>query len=112
MGETKIKTPIKLLLVLAVLVALSGCLTVGNEFRYDAIPQIKVGQSTMQDVEQIFGMPVRRGMEEGDRVWTFAHYKANILGDFEGRDLVIKFDGLNKVKSISYNSTNPDEAIR
>ena len=101
-----------LLLAFVTLMALSGCITVGNEFRYDAIPQIKAGESTMQDVEQIFGLPIRRGMEEGDRVWTYAHYKANILGDFQGRDLIIKFDGLNKVKSVSYNSTNPDEAIK
>ena len=105
-------TALRLLLSIAFVVGLSGCITIGDEFRYDAIPQIKKGETTMQDIEQIFGIPLRKGMEEGDRVWTFAYYKANILGVLEGRDLVIKFDGLNKVKSVSYNSTNPDEAIQ
>ena len=94
----------------AVLVALSGCITVGNEFQFSAIPQIKIGTTTMSDIQQIFGNPIRTGVEEGDRVWTYIHYKANVLGDLEGRDLVVKFDGLNKVKTFSYNSTNPEEA--
>ena len=101
------KNSLGLVVLFALLVGLSGCITVGHEFQFSAIPQIQTGKTSMKDIQQIFGNPIRTGQEEGDLVWTYAHYKANILGDFEGRDLVVKFGSDNTVKSVSYNSTDP-----
>ena len=97
------------MLVLSLLVA--GCITIGEKFRPEAIEQIKPGQTTDKDVLQIFGNPVRTGINDGVREWTYAHYKASAFGKFEGRDLVIKFNSDGTVKSYSYSTTDPKEDI-
>jgi hypothetical protein len=84
----------------------SGCITVGREFPQDAVAYIKVGQTTLDEIRATFGIPVRTGIEEGKVAWTYARYHANVLGDFDGKDLIIRFDDQNKVTGISFSSTD------
>ncbi|HKI96933.1 MAG TPA: outer membrane protein assembly factor BamE [bacterium] len=100
------------LLALALPLIVAGCISIGAEFRPQAVELVKPGQTTDQEVLKIFGNPVRTGVaDDGSREWTYAYYKASAFGSFEGRDLIIKFDDNGKVKSFSYHTTDPKENI-
>ncbi len=96
---------------LAVAGLLAACMTVGEEFRKEAVELIEPGQTTDKEILKIFGNPVRTGIaEDGSREWTYAYYRAG-MGGFEGYDLVLKFDDRGRVKSFSYHTTDPEEEI-
>jgi outer membrane protein assembly factor BamE (lipoprotein component of BamABCDE complex) len=95
---------------LMVTLSLAGCITIGQDFRSEAVDLVKPGQTTDEEVLKIFGNPVRTGIaDDGLREWTYARYHANIFGRFEGRDLVVKFDENGRVKTLSYNTTDPKD---
>ncbi|MBD3610782.1 MAG: outer membrane protein assembly factor BamE [Gammaproteobacteria bacterium] len=90
--------------LLAMLIALSGCVTVGEEFPVNKLETIQKGQ-TKTEVAKIFGQPWRVGKDMGYRTWTYVHYKISLFGEQKTRDLVIRFDTADKVVSFTFNST-------
>ncbi len=99
-------------LAFGVIVALAGCVTVGREFRSESVDLIKPGVTTLDEVRKMIGDPVRTGTEDGKIVWTYMRYHANIVGDFDGKDLILKFDDQNKVLGMSFNSTDVGRALK
>jgi outer membrane protein assembly factor BamE (lipoprotein component of BamABCDE complex) len=95
-----------------VALALAGCITLGKDFPQDAVDLIKPGTTTLEEVRKIFGNPIRTGTEDGKVVWTYLRYHANIVGDFDGKDLIVKFDDQNKVLGVSFNSTEVGRPLK
>jgi outer membrane protein assembly factor BamE (lipoprotein component of BamABCDE complex) len=102
------------MLVLSVVLAgaLAACITIGNDYPETAVDIIKPGTTTLDDVRKIFGNPVRTGLDDGKVTWTYMRYHANIAGDFDGKDLIVKFDDQNRVLSISYSSTDVAKPLK
>lgn len=100
-------TKISALLVFGSLAAsqLTGCFTVGQEFAGSRVPEIKIGQTTKQDITNIFGRPWRTGMEDGHGTWTYGIYKYSLFGAEDNQDLLIRFDNQGVVRSYTFNST-------
>jgi len=92
--------------------ALSSCITIGNDFPQNAVSALKPGTTTLDDVRRMFGNPVRTGLDDGKLTWTYLRYHANIAGDFSGKDLVVKFDDQNKVISVSFSSTDTAQPLK
>lgn len=84
---------------------LMGCFTVGQEFAGSRVSEIRIGQSTRQDVENIFGTPWRRGSEDGKSTWTYGIYKYYLFGPADTQDLLIRFDNHGIVRSYTFGST-------
>jgi outer membrane protein assembly factor BamE (lipoprotein component of BamABCDE complex) len=84
---------------------LTGCFTVGQEFAGSRVPEIKVGQTTRQDISNIFGKPWRTGMEDGRPTWTYGIYKYSLFGADDTQDLLIRFDQQGLVRSYTFSST-------
>ncbi|MGR8930996.1 MAG: outer membrane protein assembly factor BamE domain-containing protein [Gammaproteobacteria bacterium] len=84
---------------------LTGCFTVGQEFAGSRVPEIKIGQSTKQDIENTFGTPWRRGAEDGKSTWTYGIYKYYLFGPADTQDLLIRFDNQGIVRSYTFGST-------
>ena len=97
--------------LLGLVLMLTGCLSVGKEFKFVDVPKIKAGKTTINDIEEMFGIPVRTGVDEGRLVYTYADYYADIFGDFSGRDLVIKFAANKTVYTYTYNTTDKSESL-
>ena len=95
---------------LAVLCA--GCMTVGRDFPVAPVDSVEIGTTTMADVRRLFGEPWRRGVEDGERTWTFAKYHYNVFGATQTRDLKVRFDAKDRVVAFSFNSTFPEDAKR
>lgn len=92
-------------LALALLGGTIGCATVGHEFSPGYVPQIMIGQTTKSDMRLMFGEPYRRGIDDGDSTWTYVHYKFRLFGEhMKTRDLLIRWDKDDRVRSYSYNS--------
>jgi hypothetical protein len=90
---------------LALLGGTIGCATVGHEFSPAYVPQVVIGQTTKSDMRLMFGEPYRRGIDDGDSTWTYVHYKFRLFGEhMKTRDLLIRWDKDDRVRSYSYNS--------
>lgn len=84
---------------------LTGCFTVGQEFAGSRVPEIKIGQTTRQEITNIFGRPWRTGMEDGKTTWTYGIYKYSLFGADDTQDLLIRFDPQGVVRSYTFSST-------
>ena len=92
---------------LALLIA--GCASVGKEFPADKVPLIRIGQTTQQEVREMFGSPWRVGLEDGKPTWTYGSYYYSAGGQKQAQDLVIRFDDRNRVSSYTYSTTDHDK---
>ena len=95
-----------LMLLIAISLPVTGCMpTVGEAFPFDKVRQIEVDKTTMAEIREMFGDPWRTGLENGDKTWTYGEYGVNL-----SRDLVIRYDEQNVVKSYSFSSSEPEDA--
>ena len=85
-----------------------ACVSVGRDFPADPIAGLRVGKTSQCDVKQTFGSPWRTGFEDGQRTWTYGHYRYSLFGAAYARDLVLKFDDAGVLRSYTYASTEPD----
>lgn len=84
---------------------LSGCVTVGHEFPAGQVSSIKIGESTQNDITNLFGTPWRTGVENGLKTWTYGDYNYSLFGNGNSEDLVVRFNKYNIVSSYTFNST-------
>lgn len=85
-----------------------GCFTMGRNFPgKDAINRIQIGKTTKLELMETFGSPYRTGVEDGDQTWTYAYWKVRLV-KVSTRDLYVKFDKNDVVKSYSYNTNLPE----
>ncbi|MDX1588942.1 MAG: outer membrane protein assembly factor BamE [Oleiphilaceae bacterium] len=90
---------------LLLLAWLSGCATVGQEFPAAPVSDIRIGETSKEEVREMFGPPWRVGVENGKRTWTYGHYRYRLIGEPSTRDLLIRFNSRNIVEHFSFNTT-------
>jgi hypothetical protein len=95
-------------LALALPLLLAACFSVGRPFPGGPIPSLEPGRSTQEDVRRAFGPPWRVGLTDGQRTWTYGHYRYSLFGANSARDLVCKFDERGVLISYDYSSTERD----
>ena len=101
-----LKKPIRVSsLVFAILFFIAGCATVGRDFPVHPVAQLVIGTTSVGEVKELFGEPWRVGLEDGQKTWTYGHYKYSAFNDDQTKDLIIRFDNQGKVASYSFNST-------
>lgn len=84
---------------------MTGCMTVGKEFTTSRVEDIRIGQTSQQEILEMFGSPWRMGLEDGRKTWTYGRYKYSLFESDETQDLVIRFDNQGVVRSYTYNSS-------
>ncbi|MDR9467956.1 outer membrane protein assembly factor BamE [Marinospirillum sp.] len=102
------KTWLTLAFILLAAFIISGCASVGKPYAEHKVSEIKVGETTRQQVEEMFGPPWRTGLESGMTTWTYGHYRYSLFSDDRTSDLVVRYDENNKVDSYTYNRTTAD----
>ena len=96
-------------LACAVAVAVAGgCATVGRDFPSSGVTAIQMGQTTQQQVRELFGDPWRVGVEDGRPTWTYGRYRYKLFGETQTKDLVVRFDEQNRVHSYTFSTTEPE----
>jgi len=98
------KFSMKALGALGLAAAMAGCVTLGGPFNTARVPSIAVGKTTQDDVEKIFGLPYRTGIEDGDTTWTYLDYHLRLFGPQSTKDLYIRFNPDGTVKSYAFNT--------
>lgn len=88
---------------------LAGCMSVGQDFEVSAVRRIEIGQTTRNDVRRMLGDPWRTGVDDGQKTWTYGHYRYSLFGPSDSRDLVIRFDEQGIVRSYTFNSSYPED---
>ena len=93
-----------MLLVVLSLPVISCMPSMGRAFPVQKVRQIEIEKTTMAEIRQMFGDPWRTGLDNGKRTWTYGEYGMTIT-----RDLVIRFDDVNVVKSYSFSSSAAED---
>ena len=88
---------------------LQGCATVGKEFPVTGVTDIKIGETTQEQILTMFGSPWRTGIEDGQLTWTYGRYRYNLFKEARTKDLVVRFNDKNVVVSYTYNTTEHDK---
>lgn len=86
-----------------------GCATIGKKFDVAPVTRLQIGETTMEEVREMFGTPWRTGIDDGRRTWTYGHYRYSIFSRAKTRDLVIRFEN-GVVYSYTFNSTEPEDS--
>ena len=89
--------------------AASACVTIGEPFPATEVPRIEIGVTTQDDLTEMFGAPYRKGYDDGDRTWTWVHYRLALIGATRSRDLYVRFDSTGRVASYSFNTNFPED---
>ena len=93
-------------LVIAIaLLTFGGCARIGYDFNAQKVQEIKIGETTQNDIVTMFGHPWRKGIENGVTMWTYGRYTYRVIGETDTKDLIVKFDDDGKVKSYTFNET-------
>src|SRR6185436_282466 len=91
------------------LVGLSGCVTLGNDFATTTLAWLKPAETAKTEVLKKLGTPFRVGVDAGDPTWTYGYYRWSAFGESSTKDLVIRWGADGKVKSYTLNTSLPDE---
>lgn len=85
----------------------TACSNVGSNFDTNLVKQIQNGKTTIEDVEKLLGTPYKRGMQNGNSIWTYEYDQYRALGEKSSKDLAIVFDNKGVVKSHQVMSSQP-----
>lgn len=86
-----------------------SCATIGHRFPPENVALIRNGETTKSQLLGQFGLPYRRGIEDGDSTWTYVYYKFRLFGEnLRTRDLYLRFGPDGVVRSYTYNSNLDD----
>ena len=87
---------------------LSACGTVGKEFDESLYAIILEGTTTNKEIRIMFGPPFRKGIQNGDPVWTYEYNYVNAFGTDIMKDMIIVFGKDGVVKSHQLMNSSPE----
>ena len=109
--KISIKTFNKILLSITtvIILSISGCASIGQDFPVSDVALIEIGKTTQKQVSNMFGSPWRTGLESGQKTWTYGSYSYGLFQDKNAKDLVVRFDDRNIVASYTFSTTEHSE---
>ena len=108
-GYNKLLVNLLVGLAAMLMLFLVGCATVGRDFPVARVSDIRIRETTQNEIRAMFGSPWRVGVESGRRTWTYGKYRYRLFGEASTQDLVIRFDERNIVVSYTFNTTEHQE---
>ncbi len=97
----------RIITAICLVLSLTSCATIGRNFTASKVYDIQIGKTTAAEIREMFGEPWRVGIEDGMPTWTYASYHYSALGETKTKDLTIRFDANNIVRSYTFNSSDP-----
>ncbi len=91
------------------IIFIAGCATVGQDFPTSRVSDIKIGETTQNDIRRMFGSPWRVGIEDGQRTWTYGNYGYGLFTEKSAKDLLIRFNDNDIVASYTFSTTEHGE---
>ena len=87
----------------------SGCITLGKDFPVSNVSVIKIGQTTKNEIRKLFGSPWLSGIQNAELAWTYGNYDYSLFGKREAKDLVVQFDDKGIVTTYTFSTTDHNE---
>lgn len=84
-----------------------GCGTTGKNFNESLYKNIIAGTTTHKEIQAMFGLPFKKGVQNGSKVWTYEYNAYNSLGNDTTKDMVIVFTPSGVVKSHQMMTNQP-----
>lgn len=94
--------------IIVLAVFLSGCGAVGKNFDESLYANIAKGTTTQKDILAMFGPPFKKGIQNGNSVWTYEYNYANSFGADIIKDMIIVFEKNGVVKSHQLMANTPE----
>ena len=91
------------------LYAIAGCGSIGKPFDPALAETIVKGQTTLTEIQNKFGEPFKRGIQNGDRVWVYEYSEYRGNSNALSKNLTVVFDNNDVVKSHQTMSTAPKQ---
>jgi hypothetical protein len=110
MGTEKVKINSALVLNIFLLISLLfiyGCGSTGKKFNESLYKNIIAGTTTHKEIQAMFGLPFKKGIQNGFKVWTYEYNAYNSLGNDITKDMVIVFTPSGVVKSHQMMTNQP-----
>ena len=94
--------------VMFLVIFLASCYgTVGKNFDSSELKSIQNNATSQEEIFEKLGAPFKKGIENGQVMWTYQFDQWNALRPTHSKDLVILFDKENIVKAYRYTTSNP-----
>ena len=94
--------------VMFLVIFLASCYgTVGKNFDSSELKSIQNNVTSQEEIFERLGAPFKKGIENGQVMWTYQFDQWIALGPAHSKDLVILFDKENIVKAYRYTTSNP-----
>ena len=94
--------------VIFLVIFLASCYgTVGKNFDNSELKSIQNNVTSQEEIFERLGAPFKKGIENGQVMWTYQFDQWNAFGPAHSEDLVILFDKENIVKAYRYTTSNP-----
>jgi len=94
--------------VMFLVIFLASCYgTVGKNFDSSELKSIQNNVTSQEEIFERLGAPFKKGIENGQVMWTYQFDKWNAVRPTHSKDLVILFDKENIVKAYLYTTSNP-----
>ena len=89
-----------------ILFFLIACGSIGKNFDSSQLKNIKNNVTSEEEIFKKFGEPFKKGIENGQEMWTYQFDQWSAMGPAQSKDLVILFDKKNIVKAYRYTTSN------
>ena len=94
--------------VMFLVIFLASCYgTVGRNFDSSELKSIQNNVTRQEEIFERLGAPFKKGIENGQVMWTYEFDQCNAVGPTHSKDLVILFDKENIVEAYRYTTSNP-----
>ena len=94
--------------VIFLVIFLASCYgTVGKNFDSSGLKSIQNNVTSQEEIFERLGVPFKKGIENGQVMWTYQFDQWNAVGATHSKDLVILFDKESLVKAYRYTTSNP-----
>ena len=93
--------------VMFLVIFLASCGTVGENFDSSKLKSIQNNVTSQEEIFERLGAPFKKGIENGQVMWTYQFDQWSAVGPTHSKDLVILFDKESIVKAYRYTTSNP-----
>ena len=94
--------------VIFLVIFLASCHgTMGKNFNSSELKSIQNHVTSQEEIFERLGAPFKKGIENGQVMWTYQFDQWSAVGPAHSKDLVILFDKESIVKAYRYTTSNP-----
>ena len=98
----------RLNIVMFLIIFLASCYgTVGKNFDSSELKSIQNNVTSQEEIFERLGDPFKKGIENGQVMWTYQFDQWNAVGPTHSKALVILFDKENIVEAYRYTTSHP-----